>query len=112
MGFVDTLKKYANDRGIVLLPSKEYVDTGGGWKHPPFYSVDAYHPRDRGNSAGATHIETRDTIKLGRIKRDPRQVLCTRKRHWQLLANDSDITCPKCLEIAERFGLVIGQVHR
>lgn len=80
-------------------------------RYPEFYTVDAYHPCDHGSSAGHTHIETRDAIQLGRIKREPGQILCSKKKHWQRLPNSTPVTCHKCYEIAKRYSLDIGKFH-
>lgn len=89
-------------------PQQHVTGYAAFWELPSFYLAGAGHPRDRGNSAGHTHIVCGKPVQLGRIKRDEYQTLCTTKRWWSLHGQGVWVyVCPKCAGIMNRHNLLV-----
>jgi hypothetical protein len=62
----------------------------------------------RGGQSGAVHLHATEAVDLGRIKRQPGQVLCGRRGWYERpVEHESDlrVRCGECLLRAKRYGI-------
>ncbi len=67
----------------------------------------AYSPRENTGSGGKHHIQAQELVQTGRFTRQQGDTLCRKaQRFWGLqtcLDQNQNVTCPRCLEIAEKL---------
>lgn len=84
------------------VTAKEPVKIG---KHL-FGIASAFHPGDRGNSAGADHLKVLDTLDVGRLHRVRGDALCKpARKFWGLyeVSSGRKVTCKRCIALAVRL---------
>ena len=66
----------------------------------------AYSPREVAVSQGKCHIVVDQDIKIGRLARKKSDALCKpRAKFWGLERIEWIATCPKCIELAEKYNI-------
>ena len=73
--------------------------------HPAY----AYSPRQGAWTIARYHAALDQPLVAGRCKRDKGDALCKpAQRFWGLEAvTTSPVTCPRCLELAKRYGVTL-----
>jgi hypothetical protein len=71
----------------------------------------AYNPRQGARSVAREHAILDIPLRRSRIRRDAGDALCKPRRAFWGLSQGStpEVSCPRCLELAERYGVTLPQ---